>query len=201
MHQDMENDDGTLPEAEKEALREMVLVDVLGYHSQETGDEEVLGSEQGSGEEHVGSNEAPSIATLRQIIEECSPMSYRHLHAARVLENRLDDNESMQKWHREEHRRREQQLMTRGVIREHAQFLPEDASDPLPTPIMEDLADFRRQSLREELVSRRTKAREAFQGSWLQSTERELHETTVKLLTVGVDSQARASLEAYQLLL
>lgn len=28
--QEMENDDGTLPEAEKEALRKMVLVDVLG---------------------------------------------------------------------------------------------------------------------------------------------------------------------------
>ena len=104
---DMENDDGTLPEAEKEALRKMVFVDVLGHHSQETGDEEVLGSEQGSGEENVGSNEAPSIATLRQIIEECSPMSLRHRQAARVLEKRLDDNERMQEWHREEHGRRQ----------------------------------------------------------------------------------------------
>ena len=90
----MENDDGTLPEAEKEALRKMVLVDVLDHQSQETGDEKVLGSEQGS--EHVGSNEAPSISTLRQIIEECSPMSLRHRQAARVLEKRLDDNERMQ---------------------------------------------------------------------------------------------------------
>ena len=196
--QDMENDDGTLPEADKEALRKMVLVDVLGHHSQETGDEEVLGSEQGSGEENVGSNEAPSIATLRQIIEECSPMSLRHRQAARVLEKRLDDNERMQEWHREEHGRRQQQLMTRGVTREHAQLLPEDASDPLPTPIMEDLADFRRQSLREELVSRRMKAREAFQGPWLQSTERTLRNYCK---TAYVDSQARASLEAYQLLL
>ena len=74
----MENDDATLPDAAKEAVRKMVLVDVLGDHSQETGDEEVLGIEQGSSEEHVGSNEAPSITTLRQIIEECSPMSLRH---------------------------------------------------------------------------------------------------------------------------
>ena len=91
--------------------------------------------------------------------------------------------------------------MTRGVSRQHAQLLPEDASDPLPTPISEDLADYRRQSLREELVTRRTKARQAFQRSWLQSREREIHETTVNLLTAGVDSQARASLQAYQLLL
>ena len=46
--QDLENDDGTLPETEKEALRKMVLVDVLADHSQETGDEDALGSEQGS---------------------------------------------------------------------------------------------------------------------------------------------------------
>ena len=199
--QDMENDDGILPEAEKEALRKMVLVDVLADPSQETGDEEVLGSEHGRGEELDGLNEAPSIAALRQIIEECSPMSLRHRQAARVLEKHLDDNVRMQDWNREAHRQRQQQLMARGVTREHADMLPEDASDPLPTPIMEDLADFRRQSLREDIVTRRAKAREAFQGSWLQSTERELHETTLKLLTADVDSQARASLEAYQLLL
>ena len=91
--------------------------------------------------------------------------------------------------------------MTRGVTREHAELLPEDAADPLPTPIMEDLADFRRQSLREELVARRTKARQAFQGPWLQSTEKELHETTTKLLSAGVDRQTRTSLEAYQVML
>ena len=69
--QDMENDDGTPPEAEKEVPRKMVFVDVLAHHSEETGEEDVLGSEQGSGEDHVGANEAPSIANLRQVIEEC----------------------------------------------------------------------------------------------------------------------------------
>ena len=197
----MENNDGTLPEAEKDALRKMALVDLLTDPSQETGKEDVVGGEDGSGEEYDSSYEAPSIATLRQIIEECSPMSLRHRQAARVLEKRLDDNVRMQEWHREAHRTRQEQLMTRGVTREHAELLPEDASDSLPTPIMEDLADFRRQSMREELVTRRTKARQAFLGPWLQSTEKELHETTLKLLAAGVDSQARASLEAYQLLL
>lgn len=167
----------------------MVLVDVLGDPSQETGNKVVLGGDDGRGEELDSSNEAPSIATLRQIIEECSPMSMRHRQAARVLEKRLDDNVRMQDWHRDAHRQRQQQLMTRGVIREHAELLPEDASDLI----------LDRQSLREDIVTRRTKAREAFQGPWLQSTATELHETTVKLLTAGVDNQARASLEAYQL--
>ena len=74
----MENDDGTLPEAEKDALRKMALVDLLTDPSQETGKEEVVGGEDGSGEEYDSSNEALSIATLRQIIEECSPTSLRH---------------------------------------------------------------------------------------------------------------------------
>jgi len=162
--QEMENDDGTLPDAEKEALRKMVVVDILRDPSQENEDEEVLGGEHGSSEELDGSNKAPGIATLRQIIEESSPMSMRHRQAARVLERRLKDNVRMQDWHREAHRQRQQQLMTREVTRGHAELLPEDASDPLLTPIMEDLGDFRRQSLREHIVTRRTKAREEFSG-------------------------------------
>ena len=163
----MENDDGILSEAEKEAIQKMVLVNVLANPCQEMGDEEVLGGEHGRGEEPDGLNEALSIAALRQILEECSPMSLRHQQAARVLEKCLDDNVRMQDWHRQAHRQRQQQLVTRGVTREHAELLPEDASHPLPTPIMEDLADFGRQSLREDIVTRRTKAREAFQGPWL----------------------------------
>lgn len=86
-------------------------------------------------------------------------MSLRQRQATRVLEKLLDDNIRMQDWHREAHGQRQQQLimMTRGVTREHAELLPEDATNPLPAPIMEDLADFRRQSLREELVTRRRK--------------------------------------------
>ena len=56
--QEMENDNGTLPEGRKEA-----------DPSQETGDQEVLRRENGSEEEHDGLNEAPNVATLRQIIE------------------------------------------------------------------------------------------------------------------------------------
>ena len=76
---------------------------------------------------------------------------------------------------------------------------PEDTSDPLPTPMTEDLAEYGWQPLQEELVTRRTEARQAFKGPWLQSTEIELHETAINLLTAELNSQARESLEAYQL--
>ena len=199
--QEMENDDGILPETEKEALRRMVLVDVLADPSRKTGDEEVLEGEHDSAEEHDDTNEDQSVATLKQIIEESSPMFLKYRQASRVLEKRLEENARLQEWHRQAYGRRQQQLMTRGVTREHAELLPEDAADPLPTPIMEDLADFRRQSLREELIAKRTKARQAFQGPWLQSTEKELHDTNTKLLSTGLDEQTRKSLEAYQAVL
>ena len=195
--QDMENDDGTLPEAEKEALRKMVFVDVLADHSEETGEEDVLGSEQGSGEDHVGANEAPNIANLRQIIEECSPMSLRHRQATRVLQKRLDDNVRMEEWQREEHRRRQQQLMTRGVTVEHAQLLPEDALDPLPTPIAKDLQRFNDVQAAVQKELRREKARKAYEGHWLRSTERELHDC-VKSIFSCVDPEMRESLTAYR---
>lgn len=195
-----DNDDGTLPQTEKEALRKMVLGDVVIDPSQDSGDEleDVMESGQNSVEDHDDSNECPSIAALKNIIEECSPVSIRHRQAARVLEMRLEENARLQDWQRQDHLRRQQHLMTRGVTREHVELLPEDGTDFLPTPIVEDLANFRRQSLREELAARRKKARDAFQVPWLQSTERELHETTTKLLQVDLDGQTRASLEAYQ---
>ena len=89
----MENDDGTLPETEKDALQRMVLMDILANSSQETGDEKVLEGEHDSGEEHNDFNE-----TLKQITEECSPVSLRH-HQALVrqgLVKRFKENARMQ---------------------------------------------------------------------------------------------------------
>ncbi len=200
---DMENEDGTLPQTEREALRKMVLADVVIDPTQDSGDEleDVMEGEQNSVEYHDDSNECPSIAALKNIIVECSPVSIRHRQAARVLEMRLEENARLEEWQRQDFVRRQEHLIRRGVTRESVELLPEEVTDPLPTPIVADLSEFRRQALREELVARRRKARDAFQLPWLQSTERELHETTTKLLQVDLDGQTRASLEAYQDLL
>ena len=82
-------------------------------------------------------------------------MSLRHRQAVRVLEKRLDDDARVQEWHRQAHAKRQQQLMAHEVTREHVELLPEDVTDPLPTPIIADLTAFRRESLREELIAKR----------------------------------------------
>lgn len=131
----------------KSPSERMVLVDVLADPSRKTGNEELLEGEHDNGEEHDESNAAQSIATLKQIFEDSSPMSLRHRQAPRNVEKRLEKNARLQEWHRQAYGRRQQQLVTRRVTREHAELLLEDATDPLPTPIIKDLADFRRQSL------------------------------------------------------
>ena len=128
-------------------------------------------------------------------------MSLRHCQAVRVLEKRLDYDARVQDWHRHAHAKRQQQLMAHGVTREHVELLPEDVADPLPTPIIADLTAFRRESSREELIAKQTKARQAFQGPWLQSTDKELHDTSTNLLSEGLDEKTRKSLEAYQVVL
>ena len=100
-----DNDDGTLPQTEREALRKMVLGDVVIDPSQDSGDEleDVMESGQNSVDDHDDSNECPSIAALKNIIEECSPVSIRHRQAARVLEMRLEENARLQDWQRQNH--------------------------------------------------------------------------------------------------
>ena len=71
----------------------------FGQPSQETG-KEVPEGEHNSGEEQDDSNRAPSLATLKQIIE-CSLMSPRHCPAAQVLEKRLKENGRLQHLHRQ----------------------------------------------------------------------------------------------------
>lgn len=103
----------------------------------------------------------------------------------------------MEEWHRQEHRQRQQQLTTRGVTTEHAQLLPEDASEPLPTPIAKDLQRFNDAQAAAQKELRREKARKAYEGHWLRSTEKELHDC-VKSNFNCVDPEMRKSLTAYR---
>jgi len=76
------------------------------------------------------------------------------------------------------YRRRQENLVSKGVTNEHVALLPRDAPEPMPTYIEDDLATFRQQTLGEELKTRRERALAAFQTPWLAETERELHKLT-----------------------
>ena len=58
-----------------------------------------------------------------------------------------------------------------------------DCTEPLPTPIRNDLASFEQEQAKAELEARKKRAKEVFQSSWLKNTERELQECMVNLQT------------------
>lgn len=99
------------------------------------------------------------------------------------------------------YQQRQENLMSKGVTREHVDLLPRDPSEVLPTPINNDLDDFRREALREEINKKRERAKEAFQTPWLQETETELQDCTRKLNHSALSQETRASTEAYRELL
>ena len=93
------------------------------------------------------------------------------------------------------------ELLSRGVTEEHVALLSretrEDSSDPLPTPIQSDVDVANAQARREELLTKRERAKKAFESSWLQATERKLHQCSLTLSAV-FDLETRVSMVAYR---
>ena len=188
-------DQGTLPEHEKEALRTMVLGEVLVEPFGEV--PEVQDLESSSDNADV-SDQGPSIDSLKRMLKECSPMSLRHRQLSKLLDAHLQEISKVKDMRTKMHESRKRHLMSRGVTWEHLSLLPEDREQPLPTPIERDLAAFEQTRREEELQAAKKRAKDAYQAPWLQSKEKELHECAVTLWSAGLDRERRASLEAYE---
>ena len=70
----------------------------------------------------------------------------------------------------------------------------------MPSPILKDLEKYDEEQRRLEERRWRDRTRQAFEGEWLMSTERELHECVLKLMREG-DQYMCANLQVYQELL
>ena len=62
-------------------------------------------------------------------------------------------------------------------------LLPRDCTEPLPTPIRNDLAIFQWEQAKAELEARKKRAKDVFKSSWLKTRERELRDCTVNVQT------------------
>lgn len=80
------------------------------------------------------------------------------------------------------HQFRRDSLIARGVSREHADLLPRNSCDPLPTPLKDDLDALRQKEIKEEKEARKQRAKQVFEGRWLKETEKELYECFQKSL-------------------
>ncbi|KAJ7384252.1 hypothetical protein OS493_022884 [Desmophyllum pertusum] len=162
--------DGILKDEEKDALRTLPLSDVWTDPPEETG-------ETASAVEDSG--------------------SLRHRQLAIILQTRVGEREERIRREQQLHRLRRDSLIARGVPREHADLLPVDDSEPLPTQLNDDLAMLRQNALEEEMESRKRKAKEAFESRWLRETEKELHDCVEKCHRAR-DPFLSANMQAYR---
>ena len=193
--QESQNDDGILPESEKEILRTPPLGDLLAEpRSREESSEEDTIQDVGD------SDEDETITTLKVTLAQCSPDSLRHRQLSHILETRLEEKERQKELEEMRYEKRQQHLLSRGVSTDHVSLLPHDQNEPLPTPIRKELAAFEEQLLEKERENRKKRAKKVFESQWLQATENELQDCMVALRT-SLDTDMKASMNAYRELL
>ena len=196
------NFDGSLPELEKDAFRSLSLADTLASTTEEKSDENSTREDRGitresTEEESLDLDQDEMVAVLEKALEQCWPMSLRYRQLSQMLQARLKEVQAAKDFEERMYQDRQQNLLSRGVTVEHVALLSRHSSDPLPTPIQRDLDAANAQARRQELVTKRERAKKAFESPWLQTTEKELHQCSLTLLAV-LDRETRASMEAYR---
>ena len=129
-----------------------------------------------SSEDGLDSDDDQCTSNLRRALELSSPGSLLHRQISSILQTRVREKEEKLARERQLHKLRRDNLVARGVPREHADLLPRNSSDPLPTQLKDDLATLRQKAIEEEKETRKRKAKQAFEGRWLRETEKELHD-------------------------
>ena len=192
-------DDGVLAATDKEQIRALCMDEVLD----ERDGSPVGVSVQGATDETEDDSDASSqndqtISALRRVMEQCSQTSLRHRQVSAMLQARLSERDRQRQAEEAVYRRRQENLLSKGVAREHVALLPRDTSEPMPTQIENDLTAFRQQTLQEDLKRKRERALAAFQTPWLLEMEQELHKLTRTLEMSDMNQERRTSMEAYR---
>ena len=196
--------DGTLPEFCKEALRTMSFTDVLPpavdspLHEEENETVMIVDSAEEAVVDHQSSNDI--LENLKRNMSDTQPHSLRYRQLEHMLKDQERKRDIEENDKRVRHERRKEMLRNQGVSTQNIELLPADPYEPMPSPIFKDLEKYDEEKSRLEERRRRDRARQAFEGEWLMSRERELHECVPKL-TRERDQYMRANLRAYQELL
>ena len=187
-------DDGILNDEEKEALRTLAMAEDCAGPAEDA--EPTLAEDEERSEEDLDSDDDQRIGNMRNALHQSTPGSLRHRQITSMLQTRLREREEQRARDELHYQRRRDRLVARGVPRAHADLLPKNASDPLPIVLKNDLDVLRQKTIEEEMETRKSKARRAFEGRWLRETEKELYECVEKSHQTR-DPHFRANLEAY----
>ena len=190
--------EGVLREEDKAELRSMSLPVLLAKEipAVDTSDEENREDESDGDSGSSSSSQADRMAHLRDLLEKTQPGCLRHRQLAQMLRTEEHKKKEEERSRAERRRKREDFLRSRGVSNANLSLLPEDLDDPTPSPIARDLERYDQARVAAEEQARREAAREAFQGTWLRSTEKDLKRCCERY-QASDDSSERSTLKAY----
>ena len=193
-----EREDGLQSEDIQRILSVSLLDDHAPECSTEGGEisltnEEEREAESESSDENEGNKH---IDKLRHELEKVVPGCLRHRHLAQMLRTEEHKKREEERSRAERRRKREDFLRSRGVSNANLSLLPDDLDDPTPSPIARDLQRYDQARVAAEEQARREAAREAFQGTWLRSTEKDLKRCCERY-QASDDSSERSTLKAY----
>jgi len=189
---------GVLREEEKAEIRTTSLPVLLAKEmpAVDTFDERSPEDENDGDSGPSSSPQADRVAHLRDLLEKTQPGCLRHRHRARMLRTEEHKKREEERSRAERRRQREDFLRSRGVSNANLSFLPDDLDDPTPSPIARDLERYDQARVAAQEQARRETAREAFQGTWLRSTEKDLQRCCERY-QASDDSSGRSKLKAY----
>ena len=190
--------EGVLREEEKAEIRSMSLPVLLAKEipAVDTSDEENPEDESDGDSVSSSSSQADRMAHLRDLLEKTQPGCLRHRQLAQMLRTEEHKKREEERSRAERRRKREDFLRSRGVSNANLSLLPDDLDDPTPSPIARDLERYDQARVGAEEQARREAAREAFQGTWLRSTEKDLKRCCERY-QASDDSSERSTLKAY----
>ena len=147
---------------EKDALRTLALSEDWTDPLEDTGVVPTPVEESSGDGPNWDYNQCSS--NMRRTIELCSPGSLRQRQITSMLQTRVRERE--ERFAREEqlHQFRRDSFIARGVPREHADLLPRNSSNPVPTQLKDDLNALCQKEIDEEKEARKQKAKEAIEG-------------------------------------
>ena len=188
----------TLREEEKAEIRSMSLPVLLAkkISAVDTSGDENPKEESDGDSVSSSCSQADRMAHLRDLLEKTQPGCLRHRQLAQMLRTEEHKKREEERSRAELRRKREDFLRSRGVSNANLSLLPDDLDDPTPSPIARDLERYDQARVAAEEQARREAAREAFQGTWLRSTEKDLKRCCERY-QASDDSSEHSMLKAY----
>ena len=143
------------------------------------------------------SPEDDPVKELRNLIEQSHPGTLRRRQLEQMLKMEQRRRNGKERLQQEQHARRQALFRRRGVSSQNARLLPINLDEPIQSPVFRDIQRHERVQKAAEEELHREKARSAYAGNWLRSTEKDLKEC-VKKCNASLDPSLLKNLRAYR---